>query len=98
MRRVEALERELVGLRSERRARLRTKREVWKAVVTESGGIAPGSSGEVTIWENGEATTWRPEAWLNWMHNEQSCAEGAEVLVKFFADEDKFVIINGECA
>lgn len=97
LRRIEALERELAGMRSERRARLRTKRQVWKGVVTEVGGIDPDSSGEVTIWENGIATTWKVTAHLNWMHNDLPVAYEAEVLVRFFEDENKFVITNGEC-
>lgn len=97
LRRIEALERELAGMRSERRARLRTKQQQFKGVVTQVGGISAGSSGEVTIWQAGAATTWKVTAHLNWMHNGKACANGDEVILFFFADENKFVITNGEC-
>lgn len=97
-RRIEALESQLAGMRSERRARLRTKRQVFKGVVTEPDGIAAGESGEVTIWMAGEASTWKVQAHLNWMHGDSDVAFGAEVLLRYFEDEDKFCITNAECA
>lgn len=95
--RIVALERELAGLRSERRPRLNSKRTRYKAVVTESGGISYGGSGEVTIYRGGVATTWTPQAYLEWMHSNKDCSEGAEVIVEFFDDENRFDITNGEC-
>ncbi len=94
--RVVALERELVGLRSERRARLSAKRVRYKAVVTESGGIAVGGEGQVTIYKNATPTTWMPKAKLNWMAN-QDLAHGTKVIIEFFEDENSFVVTNAEC-
>ena len=73
-----------------------------KAIVTESGGIAYDSSGEVEIQTNDSGTTDdRVTAHLNWMHGNQSISESKECVIEWFADEDdgdgQWVIVSAEC-
>jgi len=68
-----------------------------KAVVTEALGIAAGASGTVEIWYEGAATGDVIPAHANWMMGSNTAALGAEVLVRWFADENKWVIVELEC-
>lgn len=96
-RRVADLERAIAGVRAKREPLLRDKRTRYKAIVTEAGGIAAGGSGEVTIYLAQAVTTWKPTAWLNWMDGGQPVDEDAQVIVEFFPDENRFVIVGAEC-
>lgn len=74
-----------------------------KAVVTNAGGIAAGGSGEVTIWlaptlgADPEETGWTVTAHLNWMHGGQNVDEAKQVLIRWFQDEARWVIVEREC-
>ena len=59
--------------------------------------IKPGSSGSAEIFEGGRPTGSRVDAWLNWMHNNEPISSGKEMLIKWFPDEGKWVIIGAEC-
>lgn len=65
---------------------------LYKAVVTETGGIAAGSSGDADIQINGVAKE-TITAHLNWLEGTNSADENAEVLVRYFRDEQKWVIV-----
>lgn len=67
-----------------------------KGVVTQSGGIAVGGSGTVTIYLAGASTSWTVTAYLNWMASE-GVNENSKVLIEYFPDEAKWVITNAEC-
>lgn len=86
----------LRGLRSERRARVLPKRTRWKGVVTESGGIAYGASGQVRIYENGIATSWYVTAYNDWIDG-GTLALNTKVVVEFWQDENKFGVQDAEC-
>jgi len=59
--------------------------------------ITAGSSGTVSIWKAGADTGDNVTAHLNWMHGGQNVSISKQVLVKYFADESKWVIIGAEC-
>lgn len=61
-----------------------------------SGQIAVGGSGTVAIYRNGSATE-NVTAHLNWMDGNQAVAANTELLVRFFRDENKWVIVGAEC-
>lgn len=84
------------GLRSERRPRVPPKRTRWKGVVTESGGIAYGASGQVRIYENGAATSWYVTAYNDWIDG-GTLALNTKVVVEFWADENKWGIQDAGC-
>ncbi len=70
-----------------------------KGIIAEPGGIAPGGSGDVTVWwagaESSPAST--ITAHYNWMTGGDA-QEGTEVFVWWFRDEQRFVIGNMGCA
>jgi hypothetical protein len=69
--------------------------DIFKAkTVTQ---IKAKKSGQVTVWLSGVTTGLNEEAWLNWMHSNKDISAGKEVLIRFFEDEDKWVIIGAEC-
>ena len=67
-----------------------------KAVV---GGddIKAGESGDVAIWKRGGETERTVEAHLNWMHGDQQISAGKQVVIQWFADEAKWIILHAEC-
>jgi hypothetical protein len=76
---------------------------ILKGVVTESGGIAFGTTGEVTIWQNGAEAdpVWTEQAAINWMHNDQNLNENDQVIIQWFQDEldglGQYVVTNSQC-
>ena len=92
------LERELAGLRSERRPRLSAKHTRYQAVVSEPNGIAPNGSGEITIYKNGQPTPWTPECWNVWMHGDVAADYHTEIIAEFWPDKNRFEIANQGCA
>ena len=58
--------------------------------------IAVGSSGSVTVYRNGSATE-AVTAHLNWMDGNQAVAAASELLIQYFRDESKWVIVGAEC-
>ena len=63
---------------------------------TANGAISVGSSGSVTIKRNGVSAQ-TVTAHLNWMDGSQPVATGNELLIQFFRDENKYVIVGAEC-
>jgi len=63
---------------------------------TADGTINAGSSGTVTIKKDGSSSQ-QVTAYLNWMAGTHNVASSDELLIKFFRDENKWVIINAEC-
>lgn len=60
--------------------------------------ITYGSYGTVSIWRNGADTTENIEnVYLDWMHGDENVSAGKEVLIQYFADEDRWRIIGAEC-
>lgn len=64
---------------------------------TANAGITAGSSGTVTVYSAGAATTFQPTAHLDWLHNGRNVASGDELLIRWFADQTRWVIIEAEC-
>lgn len=60
------------------------------------GTITAGSSGTADIQFGGSSSE-SISAYLNWMHNSTDCADEDELLVRFFQDENKWIIIGAEC-
>jgi hypothetical protein len=58
--------------------------------------IAVGNSGSVTIYRNGSATE-SVTAHLNWMDGNQAVAANSELLIQYFRDEAKWIIVGAEC-
>jgi hypothetical protein len=94
--RIAKLEAMVIGMRAERRARLRVKRDDVKAVVVDSP-ITAGGSGWVEIWRNGAPTAETVQAHLNWAHSGQDIPVGGQIWIRFHADENKWVITGREC-
>ena len=69
-----------------------------KVVISESGGIAAGASGIVSIWVNDAVSDplETAEAWFNWMAA-GTAGEDAEAMIRWIDDEDKWVIVELEC-
>jgi hypothetical protein len=61
-----------------------------------AASIAADGSGSVTIQRNGVACE-TVTAWLDWMHSGIAVANGVELLVQFFRDQNKWVILGAEC-
>lgn len=58
--------------------------------------ISPGGSGTVGLSRNNvEVDTMT--AHLNWMEGTVSIANGTEILIKWFPDESRWVIVNADC-
>jgi hypothetical protein len=68
-----------------------------KLKATASEYIAAGSSGDVSIQLNGSASE-TVTAHLNWMHNDVGVDSGCELFIRFFKDENKYVITGAACA
>lgn len=71
----------------------------WVAPVLKAkstAAIAAGGSGTVTIYRNGSATE-TVTAYLNWMDGNQAVAANTELLIQYFRDEAKWIIIGAEC-
>lgn len=66
-----------------------------KAVADEY--IAAGSSGDVKVQLNGSDSQ-TVTAYLNWMHNDVGVDSGCELFIRFFKDENKYVITGAACA
>ncbi len=58
--------------------------------------IAVGGSGSVTIYRNGSATE-SVTAHLNWLDGNQAVVANSELLIQYFRDEAKWVIVGAEC-
>lgn len=58
--------------------------------------IGPDSSGPVTPQYNGNGGA-TITAYTNWIHGNVNIAEGSELLIYYFADEQKYVVIKSEC-
>lgn len=69
-----------------------------EGVVTESGGIAMNTIGEVTVYLNGSAVTGGeiPEVYYTWLYN-ADLAEGQRVTFEWYPDRQKFVIRTPWC-
>lgn len=66
-----------------------------KAVAGEF--IAAGSSGDAEIQLDGSGSE-TVTAYLNWMHNDVGVDSGCELFIRFFKDENKYVIMGAACA
>lgn len=70
-----------------------------KGTVTATSPIEKDSSGEVTIWSGGEITSPAQTitAWHDW-GSEGALAEDAEVYVRYFPDQQKWIILAADNA
>jgi hypothetical protein len=55
-----------------------------------------GGSGTVSLYRNGSAVT-TVTAYLNWLAGNQLVPANTELLVQFFRDENKWVIVGAGC-
>ena len=62
-----------------------------------STAISPGDSSSIHVWHNGAETDFQVEAYNNWMHNGTSIGASAEVIIRWFECEQKWIIIAAEC-
>jgi hypothetical protein len=63
-----------------------------------SGNIIKDASGLVQIYDSvGAVPDAIVEAWLTWMHNNQNVTSGKEVLVRWFTEFERWIIIGREC-
>lgn len=60
------------------------------------GNISAGGSGSVTVQKNGSSSQ-SVTAYLNWMEGTTGVSTSDELLIRFFEDENKYVIIGAEC-
>jgi hypothetical protein len=60
----------------------------FHAQVSETGGIDPNSSGEVTIYMNKTATTWTVTAYFDWVYGDATLAEDSRVIVQWYPDRN----------
>lgn len=67
----------------------------YKAVADSA--ITDGSSGTVSIWENGVDTGTNVTAHLNWVTGGEDISAGKELVIWWFDDEQKWVILIAEC-
>lgn len=65
-----------------------------------TANIAVGASGTANVWENGAVTSPAQvlTVWLNWMAGVESAESGDEAMARWIDDEDKWVVVNLECA
>lgn len=61
------------------------------------GTIAAGSGGTVSVYSGASDTGTNVIAYLNWIHGGESISGGKRVLIAWFADEAKWVIISADC-
>ena len=54
-------------------------------------------SGLVNVWRDGANTTLQETAHLNWMHGSQNISSNKQVLMRWFTDENKWIIVGAEC-
>jgi hypothetical protein len=66
-----------------------------RVTVTETDGIAAGSSGEVTIADTSPAQTLT--AWLDWAEGGEKVSQGKEAFIEYFRTENKWRITGAEC-
>lgn len=59
--------------------------------------ITAGSSGTVSVWRGGSDTSYNVTGYLNWMHGSEDISSGKELVLCYFEDEAKWVIVNAEC-
>lgn len=59
--------------------------------------LTAGSSGTVSLWANGSDTTYNVTAYLNWMYGTGDIEADTEILIKWFPDEAKWVVIGADC-
>lgn len=67
----------------------------YKGVTYED--IEPDDHGEVTLWINGAETTIKLDAWLDWMHGDEAIEENTQVIVRWFQDQAKWIIVQSAC-
>lgn len=73
------------------------KPRMWHKAVVSGADIDINSSGTVALSFNGATSALTETAWLNWMHGDQKVSDGLEVVIYFFEDENKWIILNAEC-
>lgn len=59
--------------------------------------ITYDSSGTVSVWREGSDTGENLTAHLNWMHGDENIDSGSELLIEWFADEGKWIIVGADC-
>lgn len=63
-----------------------------------TGNITKDASGNVQIYDDvGAVPDCIVEAWLTWMHNNQNLTTGKEVIIKWFPEFGRWIIIGREC-
>lgn len=61
------------------------------------GNISAGGSGTVSVWREGSDSGYDVTAYLNWMHGGTDVTAGTELIIRWFPDEEKWIIVAAEC-
>lgn len=82
--------------------RWNNSRKVWQSPLTNivkavSSGIIPIDGSGLAIIYRGGIPAESVSAHLNWMHHEIPISGGTEMLLMYFEDEQKYVVIGAEC-
>lgn len=65
----------------------------YKAVIIQTGGIAPGEHGEVQIYQGGlPVEGWTEDAYLDWLYTSTGLPAGQKVIIQYYADEEHYTI------
>lgn len=64
---------------------------------TTSAVITPGNSGSVNVKKSGNVTLGSVTAHLTYMHGNQQISANREVLVEYFPEHEKWIIVGAEC-
>lgn len=72
-------------------------RGVVELKAVADGAITAGSSGTVSVYDGGSDSSYNVTAHLNWMHGSENVSSGKELLIRWFEDEAKWVIVAAEC-
>lgn len=79
------------------RARLGSPTGTWFYAGKTTSPVTAGSTGSVTLYDKGISTGATITAHLDWMHGSENISSGKEVVVAYFALEDRWRFIASEC-
>lgn len=79
------------------RARLGSPTGTWFYAGKTTSPVTAGSTGSVTLYDKGVSTGATITAHLDWMHGSEDISSGKEVVVAYFALEDRWRFIASEC-
>lgn len=68
-----------------------------RMLATTNAAIQPGSSGAVNVKTAGNVTLGSVTAHLTYMHGNEQISANKEVLVEYFPEHEKWIIVGAEC-